>query len=208
MTRALLLQQVYKGSPYTEAIKLTYARNLDYCLRFDMDYLVQYGNVVEEWEVRFGGWAKIVMILKALQDDYKHVVWLDADALIADTSVDLRCGCPELGVGVALHKPKGQLTCNVGVMYVTNSAETQDFLKMWLSWFPGPLNGWHENAMLNLFTQIPEYRPFIARIEDKWNSCRAADNHVENAVIEGFHGEGEPARRIQLMKEWLHDHPL
>jgi len=202
-SKAILIQQVYSGSQYTEALALTFGRNIEYCKRWGFDYLTMYGNVVDKWDVKYGGWAKLQMILSSLEQGFEHVVWLDADALIADLNTDLRCGCPEFGIGMVVHSPKVQPTWNVGAMYVTNSPDIQAFIKEWIRWFPGPLNGWHENAMINLLSLVPAFSAYVSEIEPKWNSCEKGFTHVDDAVVEGFHGAGSVEVRIQLMKDWL-----
>lgn len=204
MSRAVLIQQVYRGSEYVDALTLTYARHLKYCQKFDMDYLTIHGNVVEKWDMKFGGWAKVALMFNALLDGYDKVIWLDADCLIADLNTDLCEACPEHGIGCVLHTPNGRPPVyNVGCLYTTNSERTQFFFNEWLGWYPGPVDGWHEQGMFNLLSQIPHYGGLIVPVDKRWNSCVKGETHVENAVVEGFHGEGEPAKRIQLMREWL-----
>ena len=55
MSKAILIQQVYKNSEYTEALALTFERNISYCKKWDIDYSVQHSNVVDEWDMKFGG---------------------------------------------------------------------------------------------------------------------------------------------------------
>lgn len=203
MSKAILIQQVYTGSPYSELLAFQFGRNLNYCKAHDMDYSVNYGNIVEQWKLEYGGWAKTALIWGAL-NKYEHVIWLDVDTLIADLSADLRDGCPAFGIGMTLHNPAHPVY-NVGAMYVTNSEEVRAFIYEWMGWYPGPIGGWYEQAMINLLIQIPKFSNMVTPIDYKWNSTRAANIHVDNAVVEGFHGEGDYARRLQLMKEFLHN---
>lgn len=198
-----MIQQIYPKSPYAEAIVLTLSRTLESCARHNIDYNFSYSNVVEDWIPEHGAWAKVALIINALQQGYKYVIYLDADTVIADTSVDLRDGCPDFGIGMTKHKPNSHPAYNVGAMYVTNSPRVLELVKEWAGWYPGPIHGWHEQAILNLLSYVPQYGNLIVAIDAKWNSTHAGENHVDNAVVEGFHGEGEHTRRIQLMREFI-----
>lgn len=207
-SKAILIQQVYQGSEYAEALALTYGRNLAYCQKYNMDYFACYSNIRDDWDWRLGGWAKLVLIRDALNNGYQYVIWLDADSLIADLNTDLRDGCPEFGVGMVHHNPIVRPVYNVGVMYFTNSERVRQFVNDWIGWFPGPVNGWHEQAMLSLLSVAVPYLGLVVPLENKWNSCVKGLTHVDNAVVEGFHGEGEISNRIKLMKEWLDAYPV
>ena len=209
-SRALLIQQAYRDATgvYPVIMSWLYPRNLEYCRRHEIEYMAVYGNAVEEWPPIYGAWAKVALILNALEAGYKHVIWLDLDTLIVDLDADLRDGCPAEGLGMTTHQPDGMPVLNCGALYVTNSEDTKKLFREWISWYPGPINGWHEQAMINLLGQVPICAPLIVSIDDKWNSTRAANNRVEHPVVEGFHGEGAAERRFQLMKEFLNaQHP-
>jgi hypothetical protein len=115
---------------------------------------------------------------------------------------DIFAGCPKQGIGFVWNTlPK--LHYNVGMMYVTNSQQVKDFLNEWVGWYPGPINGWHEQAMLNLFSQVPALSENIVQIDNKYNSCVAGGTHVDDAVVEAWHGAGSVSNRLQLMRDYL-----
>lgn len=202
MTKAIIIQQIYHGSDYDKIIAMTLPRTLQACKRHGLDYHFVYGNVMDEWEQKYGGWAKLPLILSAFSNDYQHVIWLDADAMIADLDTDPRGGCPESGLGMTINtQPFPHF--NVGMIYATKSDEVVDFIQNWITWFPGPVKGWHEQAMLNLLIHAPHFGNIVKQIDNKWNSCTAGGTHVDKAVVEAFHGEGAPARRYELMKDFL-----
>lgn len=203
---AIIIQQVYRGSEYTNMLALTLERNLEYCKKHNFDFELYYGNIIEEWNPIDGAWAKLALIHGALTNGYQYVIWLDADSLIADVSADLRDGCPKpQGVGVVRHPASNNAFC-VGNLYVTNSELTRAFMVYWMRWYPGPSGGWHEQAALILLNVLECFHELIIEIDHKYNSCRAGGSHVDNAIVEGFHGEGSAERRLKLMKEYLQAH--
>jgi len=201
MNDAIILQQIYAGSEYAEAVKLTLPRHLDYARLHNFDYDFYYGDIIKEWPLSAGGWAKLPIIIRALERGYKYIVWMDADSLIADMSADLRKGCPPDGIGFVVHSADVK-HFNVGNIYITSSPRVREFLLDWVSWYPGPAS-WHEQAVLNLLALAPVYSGIVQEIDPKYNSCRSGGSHVPGAVVEGFHGEGDVANRIKLMRKFL-----
>lgn len=198
MNDAIILQQINQDSYYTDIMPLVFARHLNYAKAHGFDYEFSYGEIVEDWKPGQGGWAKLMLIYNALARNYQHVIWVDADSIIVDLRADLRGGCPDgPGLGFVVHR--NPIHLNVGNIYVTNSAEVQQFMADWMSWYPGPA-GWREQAVLNLLAKT---NPLVKVTDDKYNSCRAAGNRVDHPIVEGFHGEGSPENRYKLMKAYL-----
>lgn len=201
MNNAIILQQVYQDSEYTKLAGEFIPRHLEYAKQHDFDYEFYYGNISQQWGgIENGGWAKLGLILYAFSRGYEYVVWLDTDALIADTGADLRKAFPEDGIGLVVHNGPPR-HYNVGVMYCRNSESAKNFISYWLTWFPGPV-GWRDQAMLNLLVQVNGLENVIKEIDPKYNSTRLAGCHVERSVVEGFHGEGKPEERLRKMKEF------
>lgn len=198
----LLIQQVYQGSEYVDLLSLTAPRHLNYARSFGMDYQVIYGNVCEELEMKMGGWAKLLLLRAALAAGYEYIVWVDADAVISDLHADLRDGCPKAGgLGMTINtQPYNHY--NVGMIYARVCPALGKFMEEWISWYPGP-QGWHEQAVLNLLVRVPEYSRVVTPIDYRYNSCKAGGTHVDNAVVEAFHGEGAICNRLRLMQDYL-----
>jgi len=199
----VIIQQVYRGSEYAELLALTMSRHTMYCHAHGFEYQAFYSNIVNEWDKRFGGWAKLALIQSLLHAGYENIIWVDADAVIADLDADLREGCPKQGgIGMTINtQPCDHY--NVGMLYVRNVPGVMEFIDYWISWFPGPVNGWHEQAVINLLAEVPAYQDMIHGIDYKYNSCVAGGTHVENAVVEAFHGGGNAKERLQSMKDFL-----
>ena len=211
MNDSVIIQQVYKrfewpeNGPYLAALDLVNDRHTTYANKWNIDYMVVRGEVNLKYLPQTGGWAKLDLIRKALTDGYKYVVWVDADAMIVDMDTDLRTGCPE-GVGVVLHTGPGTPGphYNVGVMLMQNSEKVKLFFDEWVSRYPGTNQfPWYEQGELWKMSHDPKWQDVVIPIENKWNSCQYANTHVDNAVIEGWHGMGNTAQRFDQMKVHL-----
>ena len=211
MNDGVIVQQVYArhewwwNEPFKEALELVRPRHQAYANKWHFDYLVVIGEVREDWLPNHGGWAKVELMRQMLAKGYQYVIWIDADAMIIDMDTDLREGCPQ-GLGMVLHH--GAVTpgphLNVGVMMIQNSEKVRAFFDEWASRYPGTNEfPWYEQGEANKMAKEPKWQGVVIQIEDKWNSCIAAENHVDNAVIEGWHGMGDAYMRLQQMQEFI-----
>lgn len=208
MKNAVIIQQVYKYYWWDDFKPLIdFARPIHqaYADKWDMDYLTVVGNVREDWEAWHGGWAKVELIRQMLEKGYDFVFWVDADCLIVDDGVDLREGTPE-GIGMVLHDGPGTPGphLNVGIMLIKNSPRVREFINDWAARYPGTNDfPWFEQGEIHKMRQIEKYAGVIQQIDNKWNSCTHARTHVDDAVIEGWHGMGNGAERLALMVEFV-----
>jgi hypothetical protein len=213
MNDGIIIQQVYKNRdwlwnvPYGAALDLVYERHLKYSKKWNFDYLVARGEVKVEWKPNNGGWAKLELIRQALAKGYKYICWIDADAVIVDMNTDLRTGCPE-GLGMVMHT--GPLTpgphLNVGIMLMQNTPRVRELFDEWVTRYPGTQEfPWHEQGEAHKLAHDPKWKGVIIQIDKKWNSCVAALTHVDDAVIEGWHGMGDPTQRLEQMRRYMTD---
>jgi hypothetical protein len=186
---AVLMQHVYGGTNYTNLLKVTAGRNLDYCLahKFDFEMVVN-----DEMVPDTGDWAKIHMIRAAMEAPYKFIVYLDPDTVIADLTADLRDGCPPDKIGVCRHvltNPPYNMYLdhlNVGALYVSNCEATKAFIDKWLAGYPGTKEPpWYEQGVMNKINDGT-----VVEIDAKWNATGQV-NPSPNPVVLGFHGQGK-----------------
>lgn len=202
MNDALIIQQVFPGFHYEQMIELTRERNKEYCNRHAFDYECLIGVSDPKYsDADQGAWPKVDMIRKALFKGYRYVVWLDADALIADMDTDLRDGCID-GIGACwmrVPQPGGMYNhWNVGVLFVQNSHKVREFLSDWLAEYPGEYQ-WKEQGVFN---KLAMKSKVVQTISDRWNST-IVYSEVPDAVILGFHGDGDANQRYRHMQETL-----
>jgi hypothetical protein len=207
MNNAVLIQQCWRGDvgglgDYEPLMELTNYRNQIYCQRWEFDYVYHVGTVDPKYaEVRKGGWVKIELILKAMAQGYEWIVWLDPDTLIRDTETNLRNGCP-LGIGATwmrIQQPEGRFDhWNVGALYIRNYPPTQKFMAEWLATYPGDPR-WMEQGEFN---KLGMKSGVVQTISDRWNATMNY-SMVPDAVVLGFHGNGNAATRLEMMTETL-----
>lgn len=198
MNDAILIQQVYPDLEYKPMLELTRQWNTEYCVKHNFDYQCVIDAVMPEWNpFETGGWAKIELIRRAMKDGYKYIVWLDADALIKDREIDLRNAVEENKIGACWHRIPQLHHWNVGVMYIHNSEDTRAFVNQWMASYPPPPDGWFEQGVFN---RMGKSCNVVSTISDKWNATLDV-NLVPDAVVIGFHGQGNPKQRYEIMKE-------
>jgi hypothetical protein len=209
MNNAIVIQQAYNGrewlGSFIPALELVEERHLSYCRKWKIDYMSVIGEVREDYKPNTGGWAKIELVLRALEKGYSYVAWIDADAMIVDMNTDLRSGCPD-GVGMVLHDGQGTPGphLNVGIMLMKNSDKVREFYEELAKRYPGTNEfPWFEQGEANKMSKEPKWKDVVFKIDNKWNSCLYAKTHVDDAVIEAWHGMGDPAQRTAQMQAYL-----
>lgn len=197
MNNAILLQQAYPVGGFDALLDLTKERNTEYCKAHDFDYLC----IVED-DPRGcdkGSWKKISMIEQAMKDGYEFIVWLDSDAMIYDMAMDLRKACEAGKIGACWHRIPQLHHWNVGVLYVHNTPETQDFVSEWNTAYPAPPDGWFEQGVFNRMAMNCKT---VVTLSDKWNATLNVSMVPDTAVL-GFHGHGDVKQRLEAMRKTL-----
>ena len=183
---------------YLPLFELTEERNKAYCSKHNFDFLSVIGTVKPEYEDRKdGNWPKVELIRQALEKNYEYIIWLDPDALIYDDSADLRNGCPP-GIGACWHRIPQLNHWNTGVLYMRNTQEVKDFVDEWLAAFPGDLQ-WKEQGAFN---KLAMTNKVVETISDRWNAT-VNYSMVPDAVVLGYHGNGDANLRLAMMQETL-----
>jgi hypothetical protein len=200
MKNAILIQQVYPNMPdsYLPMLELTRERNKAYCIRWQMDYqCLESASSVQYADAKAGAWVKVELIKFALAKGYQYIIWLDADAMIKDLDTDLRDGCIG-GIGACWMRIPQLHHWNVGVMYVTNTPPVKEFIDAWLANYPGEKQ-WMEQGVFN---RLGMQSKVVQTISDRWN---ATINYTmcPDAVVLGFHGDGDSKQRYEHMKQTL-----
>jgi hypothetical protein len=207
MNNAVLIQQVWIGSypngfgsgSYEPMMELTKERNEAYCRKHNFDYVYKLGvDGLRCNDIDAGCWTKIELIQQTIEQGYEYIVWLDPDALIADMETDLRLGCID-GIGACWHRIPQLNHWNVGVLFIKNTPEVKTFIDEWLSAYPGPRDGWNEQGVFNKMAMKSRV---VQTISDRWNATLNY-SFVPDAVVIGYHGNGDAAKRLAMMKGTL-----
>jgi len=195
MNDAVVIQQVHPGKGMEPLLMLVHSRHVSYCTVHEMDYWCFYSDVTSTWPPENGGWAKLLLIRKALQAGYTFVIWLDADTLIKDLTTDLREGCPLEDVGaVEFIRNTWGIHRNVGALYLRNTTRNNYTIDMWLSCYPGTPPQ-HEQAVCNESGSVT--------IPPKWNYVASRCTPVTDPVVLGFHDLRNISDKLGAMKQEL-----
>jgi len=189
--KTILIQQVYPNHGFLPLIQEQFVRNTNYCEKFEIDYTFISATIKP---MENGGWDKVYHIFDAFS--YDLIVWLDADAIIYDTNVDLK-SVPLLkdSVGAVMFgSPVPHL--NVGVMYVKPGKQVTKLFQKWIGMYPGQ-GAWREQGVFNAIKN-----ECVTYLPSAWNK-NYDYNPYSHPVVMGFHGFGEPEKRVALMREVL-----
>jgi hypothetical protein len=195
MRDAILIQHATPDMGFDKMIYLTREHNQAYCEKFNFDYRCEISNY--ERHVETGQWMKIKLIQEALQAGYKYIVWIDADAMIINPSVDLRDATQADKIGACWHRIPQLHHWNVGVLYVGNSDNVVNFVDQWMASYPAPNDGWFEQGVFNRMGMTDST---VTTISDKWNATIDV-SMCPDAVVLGFHGQGDSEYRYNQMKQ-------
>lgn len=184
--------------PGVAMMELTKERHEQYCKKYDLDFQYFVGNVLDR-PIETGGWDRIELVRRALDEGYQYVAWLDPDTMIYDFETDLREAFQVGKIGACWHRIPQLDHWNTGVLYFHNTQETRDFVDKWLNTYPAPRDGWLEQGVFN---RMARQGRTVVTLSDKWNATLNV-NMVPDAVVLGFHGQGNTKQRIKLMQDIL-----
>ncbi len=198
MNKSILIQQVYPGLGFEPMLRLTQAHHRAYCDLHGIVYQPVFDKVFEH-DPLLGSFAKIELIQKTMNNGYNEIVWLDADTLIVDTSVNLCKGVPRFGIGACWHRIPQLNHWNVGALYIDACNATKEFVNEWRGVYPPPRDGWNEQGVFN---RLALQSKTVVTLSDKWNATLDV-SMVPDAVVLGFHGQGNAEYRYKLMKQTM-----
>lgn len=196
MNDALLIQQIYPDTPGVTMLELTRPHHGAYCEKWGFDYWCKFENNLPDSDPLRGSWAKVELMRQALRD-YQSVVWLDADTLIVDFETDLRDAIQLGKIGACWHRIPQLNHWNVGALYLDDAEEVREFVDHWLDLYPGINDGWMEQGVFNRMAR--ESRTVVT-LSDKWNATLDV-SMVPDAVVLGFHGQGDTKYRTKIMQD-------
>lgn len=183
------------------------SRHREYCDRQGYEYLA--ADPGENYSPK---WFRIDLILEAMRSGrYTHVFWIDADAFVADLSVDLRTALPAhawLGMRIIGHCPwAGDVFhWQTGCFYVRVTPDS-------LRYFEHVRAMEHEgspddqDAMMRLLLDEPDYQSGLVTLRYPWNYCGHCDPHERKPIVCGFHGYLPPALRRLRMQDVATQYP-
>lgn len=205
MNDALIIQNVWSGTEYIHLVEWSLPRHMRYCRIHRWDYRLEYGDAIPRPTAdpnSLAGWAKPHMILNAF-DLYEYVVWLEPDAFILDTNINLKAafegGAP---CGACLmDNPFRHI--NVGVMYWHRCDEARQMLNDWIATMPGEAPWWEQLTFNHLAADWPD--GWVKILPARWNSVDFI-NPSTQPVIYATHAYQGVIPRLEKFKaasaEW------
>jgi hypothetical protein len=190
---AIICQHTLFNTRHSELLSLTINHHLNYCSKHNFDYSYECSTINQ----KTGDWDKIDTIINALKK-YKYVVWLDVDAMIVDTSVDLREAMFK-PINVCEY-PDPNKHYHVGVMYFENSPILDNFMYDWKHCQDNKIF-WAEQGVFNYFAR-GKYKWIVKKLGNEWNSSKYY-NPSDHPIVKAWHGWTEFEPRIKSMRKAL-----
>jgi Methyltransferase domain len=194
-----LLIQAASG-PERELLQITRAHHRWYAWRHGMEYLcVEEANPAAP---KRSGWAKIPLILMAMQMGFRRIIWLDPDAVIFDARFDL-AQLVDTGIGMVRHP--GPDHWSTGMMAVATSQSTFDFLQA-VHAMPDNDHPWMEQVAVNTLLARNEFSSVVLPLTPAYHSIPGGAMAANPVVLSAF-GLPQPTR-WEYLNRWLKDAPF
>ena len=208
MKDALLLQ-VGIGAEFADMLDVSHARHGAYCAAHGFDFL----DITEPVAPTPPMWQRYFCIARAFAAGYQFVAALDADALIADTSIDLRSASTKPLAMKWAQAPGGEpASYNTGVMYARAASAPLFAALVNRAPLPGVKQGgpWWllpdgEARICNELLRQERWAMQTEPLGAFWN-CVLGIEDVPQPVVVAWHGIEDTTERLRLMRRWLQVH--
>jgi hypothetical protein len=192
--RALL--QLATGGDYCRMLDLTAELHARYCAGVGAEFITR-REARPRKASRPPHWRKVELIAEVLDQGVEQVVWLDADSIIVDGTVDLFAACRwGLGICECWDSPKVPRHLNTGVLWFASSPEVRAFVEAWNGMPPGM--PWEDQGAYIELMKKRRWRSLLTILPNRFN---CVEKHMEAAepVVRGFHGERDRLARMQAL---------
>lgn len=178
----------------------------DYARRWGWDLVLSTENLASD---RPASWAKVLLIRQLLQA-HDWVLWLDADTIIVDASLDIgSLSIPGKDLYVAeASMSKGRQPANAGVLLIRSTDWSRRFFeRVWQAEEHIHGKTWEQGAILQLLGYHKMVRPSVSNpdldhveiIDKAWNST-PADPSMTPRIMH-FAGVSNRTKRLTLLFE-------
>ena len=209
MKSGIILQQSFSSGEFHDMMRLTHGRHSAYARAWEYDFWPVYGDLMTHLPMyHWGGWGKINMIQRALEQGYKYIAWIDADAAIMNFGVDLRDALKgtDALIGSCKHDAPWfkdndiPAHINTGCMYFKGGERTLDFIKEWAGTYDVAIKDrWLEQGQFNRMIYEEKWAGVFKELDAKWNSTVNV-NEVAEPLVSGWHGVMPVSKRAEMMK--------
>jgi hypothetical protein len=186
----LLFQHVHSNSECMQWVAATLPLTLEYCFAWKMDYQLVNRSFGISPNGEWGHWAVPELIREFMDLGYEKIIYLDADCVIVDSTVDFRSAFLPDFIGAVWHDlsvvhPNPDWShFNVGALYIDNSVKVRHFIDLWLAGFPGTQEfPWLDQGV---FGQIGAEQGIINKLDNRWNAGHVSPS--DHMIVHGLHG--------------------
>jgi hypothetical protein len=218
MNNAMLLQVCYSNSPYLDLMEVSLMHHFHYARRHQMDFQF----IASDIEIRtvyaapdvnyrqvagraYDNWSKVPIIQMWLKQ-YEYIFYVDADALIVDTTIDLREAFIGSNAGILWCRHPSMF--NTGVLFFHKVPVLDALMDAWIAEnpenvLPGHI-AWDEQVILNRLMVDNRFLGLVEKMDDQWNSSFRT-NESPHPVISAWHGacDDKGVRDIGLVAQWM-----
>lgn len=191
----IIFQHVLSSSGCLRWLAQTAPLTLEYCMKWKMDFQLVAADF-EGFDGTNGHWAVPRLIRIFMDQGYEKIIYLDADTVIMDPSVDLRDAFKVDKIGAVWHNLSYNVPdwshFNVGALYVDSTVRVQHFVDLWLAGYPGSKEfPWYEQGVFNI---LGTEMDIIHKLDNKWNGGHVSPS--DHPVVLGLHGIPERIEAI------------
>jgi hypothetical protein len=185
--------------PDREWLQMTRAHHRWYAWRHGMEYLCVEANPAAP---KRPAWAKVPIVMLAMQMGFRRIVWLDPDAVVFDARIDLS---QLVDSGIGMVRLPGPEYWSTAMMVVATSQSAFDFLQA-VHATPDNEQPWMELPAVTAVSARPEFSGVVSRLAPAYNSAPGAVVASHPVVLSGFGLSPETKR--DYLSRWLKDAPL
>jgi predicted O-methyltransferase YrrM len=190
--------------PHVELLAYSALTYVDYARAWGWDLVLSTEDLARG---RPASWGKVTLV-RELLDRYEWVLWLDADAVVVDGTVDIgSLAQPGKDFYVAeVSMSKGRRPANTGVFLVRSTAWSREFLdRVWAAEQYVHGKTWEQGAILAMLGYRKMVRPewpnadlqHVEIIDPAWNSTPADPQPAPRIVH--YAGVSNPVKRLDLV---------
>ncbi len=179
-----------------ELLRLTRRHHRDYAERHALEYLCVDANPAAP---KRPGWAKIPIILAAMQMGFRRIVWLDACAVVRDVDKDLS-QLVDSGIGMVRHPSPDHWSS--GVTVVVSSQATFDFFQA-VHIQPENSSPWMEQLAINALANRQLDSGLVTRLAPAYH-CLPDVVAAPHPVVSSAAALPEQSRPAAI-RAWLDD---
>jgi glycosyltransferase involved in cell wall biosynthesis len=192
--RCVLIQMA--TGAHQQLLHITRKHHESYAARHGMEFWCLNENPAEP---KRASWGKITLLLRALRAGYERAIWLDADAVIMRSEVNLAQICDR---GIALVQHPNPVHWNAGFLVAAKSPLVERLLTE-IDSRPDNDSAWMEQLVLNELAKRPEFRAVLHPLSPSFNATPGAIV-VPQPVICAAHGLPFE-HRVTLLNSWLRE---